>query len=263
MNILVAYDGTLNSKKALLYGINKVQKQGGILTVLQVFDWALYVDYEAGPRAEEQGRREAARHLEEARRMVSERGISAVRFVEKDGQAEDVALEHIEADRPDLVLATPRFRSLARRSSRPVSIIPGTILVPVDSSGVPPSTVAMILEESAASGSQVLLLGLVPVHLYSKEEKAELAKVTLATAAAVSSLREALAEQGIRAAEVIRAGYPDEEILKAAEEHQASLVLLPSGGATPSELTKAAAILLDEPERMHWPISVLPADTAA
>jgi len=263
MNILVAYDGTLNSKKALLYGINKVQKQGGVITVLQVFDRALYVDYEAGPRAEERGRKEAARHLEEARRIVSERGISSARFIEKDGQAEEVTLEHIAADRPDLVLATPRFRSLARRSTRPVSIIPGTILVPVDSSGVPPSTVAMILEETASSGSQVVLLGLVPVHLYSREEKAELAKVTSATTAAVSSLRDALADQGIRAAEVIRAGYPDEEILKAAEEHQASLVLLPSGGSTPSELTKAAAILLDEPERMHWPISVLPAETAA
>ncbi|MHB8845943.1 MAG: universal stress protein [Nitrospirota bacterium] len=52
MNILVAYDGTLHAKKALRYGIEKAQAAGGgALTVLQVFDRALFVDYDAGPRA--------------------------------------------------------------------------------------------------------------------------------------------------------------------------------------------------------------------
>lgn len=263
MNILVAYDGTLNAKKALLYGIGKIRREGGELTVLQVFDPALFVDYDAGPRAEEMARRDATHHLDEAKRIAAEQGVSAVRFIERDGEAEQVILGHIALDRPDLVLAPPRYRSLARRSSRPVYVIPGTILVPVDSSGAHSSTVDTIVEEAAASGSQVVLLGLVPVHLYSKEEKAELAKVISATNDAVHSLREALAEKGVRAAEVIKSGYPDEEILRAAEEHHASLVLLPSGGTTPSELTKAASILLDEPEQLHWPVIVLPANATA
>ena len=50
------------------------------------------------------------------------------------------------------------------------------------------------------------------------------------------------------------AGYPDEEILKAAEEFAVSLIMLPTGGKTPSELTKAAAILLEEPERIRRPV---------
>jgi hypothetical protein len=33
--------------------------------------------------------------------------------------------------------------------------------------------------------------------------------------------------------------------------------MLPAGGKTPSELTKAAAILLDEPERLHMPVQLL------
>ena len=34
MNILVVYDGTLHAKKALLYGLKKVQEAGGEITVL-------------------------------------------------------------------------------------------------------------------------------------------------------------------------------------------------------------------------------------
>ncbi len=263
MNILVAYDGTLNAKKALLYGIDKIRKEGGELSVLQVFDRTLFVDYDAGPLAEQLARREAAQRLNEAKGIAADNGVAQVQFVEKEGPAEEVTIEHIAAARPDLVLAPPRYRSLAWLCSRPVRIIPGTILVPVDSSGTLPSTVSMIVEEAVPSGSKIVLLGLVPVHLYSKEEKSELDKVASAVSGAVRSLREALADKGLAASEVVRAGYPDEEILKAADEFQASLVLLPSGSATPSELTKAAMILLDEPEKLHWPVIIVPADTPA
>ncbi len=262
MKILVIYDGTLNAKKALRYGIGKIRSRGGELTVLQVFDRALFVDYDAGPRAEELARREAAQRLTEARGIVAESGITQARLVEEEGSPEKVVTEYIASHRPDLVLATPQYRSLAGRSSHPVLIIPGTILVPVDSSGTLPSTAALI-EEAAATSSRIVLLGIVPVHLYSKEEKTELDKVASDTAAAARSLRDALVERGLAATEVIRSGFPDEEILKAAEELQASLVILPTGSSTPSELTKAASIILDEPENFRWPVFVVPVETPA
>ena len=53
MKILTIYDGTLQSKTALTYGINKVRERGGELIVLQVFQSSLFVDYDAGPMAEE------------------------------------------------------------------------------------------------------------------------------------------------------------------------------------------------------------------
>jgi hypothetical protein len=66
-----------------------------------------------------------------------------------------------------------------------------------------------------------------------------------------------LSKEGVEVLEVTRSGYPDEEILKAAEEYSVSLVMLPSGGKTPSELTKAASILLDEPKQLRLPIQIL------
>ena len=56
MKILMIYDGTLQSKTALTYGIGKVRERGGELIVLQVFQSSLFVDYDAGPMAEERAR---------------------------------------------------------------------------------------------------------------------------------------------------------------------------------------------------------------
>ena len=76
-------------------------------------------------------------------------------------------------------------------------------------------------------------------------------------------LSAALQGQNIVAAEELRFGYPDEEILRSAEAQGASLILLPSGGKTPSELSKAAAIILEEPEQVKWPVFLFPQHDAA
>lgn len=260
MNILIAYDGTIHARKALKYGIEKVRSSGaGMVTVLQVFDSSLFVDYDAGPRAEELARSEAAQQLDEAKRIAAEiaEGIP-VSFITEEGNALERIAGHAAELHPNLVLAPPRFKMIAASLACPVTVVPGTVLVPVDAASGTDSNIESIVREAAATGSRVLLLGIVPVHLYSREEKKELERVKKATAAAMKQLKKQLAEKNIEAAEVLRSGYPDEEILKAAGEHAVSLILLPSGSTTPSELSKAAAILLDDSEHLKWPVFLLP-----
>lgn len=259
MKILIAYDGTLNAKKALIYGIEKIRSAGGELTVLQVFDRSQFVDYDAGPRAEELARAEMARQGEEAEQIAAQAGCSdRVHLVIDEGDGPAAITGRVEADRPSLVLLPPRYQALASRLSCPVTVVPGTVLVPVDRTGSTAESIDSIVREATATGSRVLLLGVVPVHLYSKEETKELERVTKETAAAMKHIRTALAERNIEVREASRRGYPDEEILKAAEEFTVSLILLPSGSTTPSELSKAVAILLDEPARLKWPVFLLP-----
>jgi nucleotide-binding universal stress UspA family protein len=157
----------------------------------------------------------------------------------------------------------PRYKGIAKEAPCPVYLVPGTILVPVDNTETPHRSIERIEEEVKMTGASVLLLGVVPVHLYSREEKRELEQVKKGTLAEMKSLRNALAELGIDASEVLRSGYPDLEILKAAEEHTVSIIILPSEGATPSELSKAASILMDESNRVKCPVMlVAQAETA-
>ena len=259
MKILVIYDGTIKSKTALRYGLVKAKEIGGELLVLQVFQSSLFVDYDAGPRAEEIARAEAARHLRDAETLIRDAGNHgiAVRVLSVEGDPLEEALRVAEVEHADLILSSPRYKALVKKASCPVHLMPGTILVPVDSSDTVLEKKATILAEARATGSKVLLLGIVPTHLYSGAEKTELEQVMKETKATVNKIKSALSKEGVEVLEVTRSGYPDEEILKAVDEYSVSLIMLPAGGKMPSELTKAAAILLDEPERVRMPIKLM------
>ncbi len=259
MKVLTIYDGTIQSKTALHYGIEKVKDNGGELIVLHVFPSALFIDYDAGPKAEEIARAEAKQHLLDAENIIRETGKSVpIHLVTEEGDPEQELFRVAAAKKPDLILVTPRYKAFTKSVPYPVYVMPGTILVPVDNSEILLTDTGKIAKEAEASGSKVLLLGVVPIHLYGTEEKKELDQVQKTTVAAVKKIKKVLHNENISAGEIIRSGYPDEEILKAADEYGVSLIMLPAGGKTPSELAKAAAILLDEPERLKRPVYVMP-----
>jgi len=258
MKIMTIFDGTIQSKNALQYGLQKAKERGGEVLLLQVFQSNLFVDYDAGPRAEELARAEALLHLRTAEKIIHEKGQGiAVRIQSEDGEPEEVALRFAESEHVDLILTSPRYKGISQKASCPVHIIPGTILVPVDSSDLRAVDKDSIIAEAKLTGSKIMLLGIVPIHLYSAQEKKELNEVTKGVLASLKKIRNHLSGQGIEVAETVRSGYPDEEIIAAAKDHSASLILFPAGGKTPSELTKAAAILLDEPDRVRLPILFL------
>jgi nucleotide-binding universal stress UspA family protein len=262
MKILSLYDGTLQSKTALQYGLRKAQEKGDELIVLQVFQSNLFVDYDAGPRAEELARAEAERHRRDAQAIITAaggKGIS-VRVLLEEGDTIEEAVRAAEREQADLILAPLRYKTIVKKTNVAVYLMPGTILVPVDSSDAVKNDLETITREAKAGNSKVLLLGIIPVHLYSPAEQEELAQIQKKTGAVMKQVKKFLNEAGIEVMEVTRMGYPDEEILKVAEEYTVSLIMLPSGGKIPSELSKAAAILLEDPAvRRKRPIYLLPA----
>lgn len=259
MNILIAYDGTLNAKSALKYGIGKLKEEGGRATVLHLFHSAMFVDYGAGPNAESMARAEAARHLSEAKKIIEEHGAGSwIKVEEVDGEPEEEVLGFLEDGNFDIVLSPPRYKSLAKTAPCPVVFVPGTILVPVDSTANAGSAIEQIIREASATGSEVVMLGVLPVHMYGTSEKAELKKVETDTRRSMKEIMQQLEARGVKVFEVMRPGYPDEEILKAIEEFAASMVIIPTMDDMPSELNKAASIVLEEAERNKKPVMVLP-----
>jgi nucleotide-binding universal stress UspA family protein len=251
MNILVAYDGSLNSKTALNYGIEKVKERGGQLDVLHIFDSGMFIDYDAGPKAEETARRESVRYLEEARRIMEEAEVDVKEHIfSVEGDPEGEIILYATRRHADLILCPRRYKSIMKKASCPVCLIPGNIVVPVDNTEVSESVIDRILKEARSTGSRVILAGVVPVHIYGKWEKAEIENVKKQTSSIIKKVKKLLNAGGIEAEELIRTGYPDEEIMKVADENQASMIIIPSGGDAPSELSKAVSILLDEPETL-------------
>ena len=119
MKILVAYDGTRQSKEALMYGMKKVREQGGEVIAMNVFNRPLFTDYDAIPDAMSLARTEAACHVAEAKALLAGegKGIRAS-LVTTEGDPEESTLSYARELGVDLLLCPPRYRSVRRAVSR-------------------------------------------------------------------------------------------------------------------------------------------------
>ncbi|HEX8949149.1 MAG TPA: universal stress protein [Dissulfurispiraceae bacterium] len=119
MKVLVAYDGTLQSKEALKYGLDKVKENGGELVALHVFKSNMFVDYDSIPGAEDIARGEAARFVAEAEQLIRKegRGVRAKVLAEDGNPAEEI-INYAMAKNIDVLLCPPRYRSIIDRIKR-------------------------------------------------------------------------------------------------------------------------------------------------
>jgi len=264
MNILTVYDGSLNAQLALKYGLEKIKDNGGRLIALHVFNSGMFVGYDALPGAEDVARQEAARYSEDAKRIVSEHGAELyATVIFEEGNPEEEVVRHAREDSADLIISPPRYKSLAKNAPCPVAVIPGNILVPVDKIENFVKISGRVAHEARAAASKVLLLGIVPVHLYSRWENKEVDSLRKTTSAALRKAATLLHEQGIETREFIRSGYPDLEIAKVADEYPISMIIIAEGGDTSSELGKAASMLLDDSEKFKQPILLMTSDNVS
>lgn len=247
MKIAVLYDGSINSHKALKYGLMKIREEGGSIAALHVFQSSMFIDYGAGPRAEEIARAESTHLLNEAKTIISDFGNDLeAQVMQLEGDPEEEVRRFAGDEGIDLIIAPPRFRSLTKKAPCPVSIIPGIIIVPVDNTDSYKLSVQKASAEAANAYSEILLAGIVPVNLYGKYEKKELEALKKNVSENLERAKRILAEKGIGSKDIIRSGYPDEEIMKLAEASPVAMIIIPGDGAEPSELGKAASILNDE-----------------
>ena len=112
MKIMVAYDGTLQAKEALVYGIEKARTKGGEVIALQVFNSPLFVDYDATVNAQDTARAEAARFMEEAKEIIREKakGVKAS-FYSGEGNPEEEVISFARAEQVDVLLCPPKFKT--------------------------------------------------------------------------------------------------------------------------------------------------------
>jgi hypothetical protein len=113
MKIMVAYDGTLQAKEALAYGIEKARAKGGEVVALQVFNSRLFVDYDATVNAQGVARAEAAKFAEEAKAIIREKGKGVkAGFYTTEGNPEEEVISFAKAEKVDVLLCPPKFKTI-------------------------------------------------------------------------------------------------------------------------------------------------------
>jgi nucleotide-binding universal stress UspA family protein len=116
MKIMVAYDGTLQSKEALVYGMEKAREKGGEVVALHVFNSPLFMDYDATVNARSVAQAEAARFVTEAREIIREKskGVKASLY-STDGNPEEEVISFAKAEKVDVLLCPPKYRTIIGR----------------------------------------------------------------------------------------------------------------------------------------------------
>jgi nucleotide-binding universal stress UspA family protein len=113
MKIMVAYDGTLQAKEALVYGIEKARAKGGEVVALHVFNSPLFADYDATANTRDEAKAEAARFVDEAKAIIREKGkgVKASLF-STEGEPEAEMISFAKAEQVDLLLCPPKFKTI-------------------------------------------------------------------------------------------------------------------------------------------------------
>jgi len=121
MKIMVAYDGTLQAKEALVYGMDKAREKGGEVVALHVFNNNLFIDYDANVDAEAMARRESAQFVEEAKSLIREKGAGIrTSLFTTEGNPEEQIMSFAKEKNADILLCPPKFKGIINRYQRAV-----------------------------------------------------------------------------------------------------------------------------------------------
>ncbi len=113
MKIMVAYDGTLQAKEALVYGMEKAREKGGEVIALHVFNDRMFIDYDAHIDAESAARSESARFVEEAKALIRDKGQGVrTSLFTTEGNPEEEVVSFAREKKVDLLLCPPKFKAI-------------------------------------------------------------------------------------------------------------------------------------------------------
>lgn len=124
MRILAVYDGTLNSKDVVRYGLFRAKTTAGELHVIHVLNSALITEY-SGFNAEEAARRELSYYLSDAEKIIAEVGKGIrVSFTTMEGIPEQEFIKYAKDNRIELILIPEKYAEIGKRAPCRVSIVP-------------------------------------------------------------------------------------------------------------------------------------------
>jgi hypothetical protein len=113
MKIMVAYDGTLQAKEALVYGIDKAREKGGEVVALHVFNDNMFIDYDASVNAKGIAKAEAEKFISEAKTIIRERGKGVkASLYSTEGNPTEEMISFAKSEKVDILLCPPKFTKI-------------------------------------------------------------------------------------------------------------------------------------------------------
>ena len=119
MKIMVAYDGTLQAKEALVYGMGKAREKGGEVVALHVFNNSMFIDYDATVDARGIAKAEAEQFINEAKVIIREKGKGVkASFYSTEGNPTEEVIRFAKEEKVDVLLCPPKFTKIINKYQR-------------------------------------------------------------------------------------------------------------------------------------------------
>jgi len=119
MKIMVAYDGTLQAKEALVYGMDKVREKGGEVVALHVFNNSMFIDYDATIGAQGIAKAEAEQFINEAKTIIRDKGKGVkASLYSTEGNPTEEMISFAKSEKVDVLLCPPKFTKIINKYQR-------------------------------------------------------------------------------------------------------------------------------------------------
>jgi len=119
MKIMVAYDGTLQAKEALIYGMEKAREKGGEMVALHVFNNGMFIDYDATIDAQGIAKAESEQFINDAKTIIREKGKGVrASLYSAEGNPTEEMISFAKSEKVDVLLCPPKFRKIVNKYQR-------------------------------------------------------------------------------------------------------------------------------------------------
>jgi len=119
MKIMVAYDGTLQAKEALVYGMDKAREKGGEVVALHVFNNSMFIDYDATIDAQGIAKAEAEQFINEAKTIIRDKGKGVkASLYSTEGNPTEEMISFAKSEKVDVLLCPPKFTKIINKYQR-------------------------------------------------------------------------------------------------------------------------------------------------
>lgn len=258
MKISVLIDETIYSISALKHVLTELAKPDDEVFVIKFTNDLVPIHYEATIYARELVAEGFRKNWQLADKIVaSSNNKTKITVSEAYADIQTVIDNHIAMCLPNLIYLPKIYKKQLKLKQLCYFFCPAVAVLPVENNALNEQLLRRFSMTAELCFDDVIIQGLIPVHLYSATEQEQLNKLSAMVQSTTKALSKALSKAHIKNRYSICSGFMDEEIMKLVKTKNIDCLFFAPQLDSPSELYKAIQMIAADLELLRIPIFAL------
>lgn len=255
MKISVLIDETIYSISALKYVLTELAKPEDEVFAIKFKNISVPLHYEATVYARALVEEDLRKSWQLADKIIaSSNNKTKITVTEAYEDIQAVIDNHIAICLPNLIYLPKGYKNKLKLKQVCFFFCPAVTLLPVENNVLKEHLLRRFIATAELCIDSVIIQGLIPLHLYSATEHAELNKLSTMVQSVTKALSKTLTKSQIKNHYSICSGFIDEEIMRLVKTKRIDCLFFFPCLDSPSELYKAIQMIAADLELLHIPI---------